>query len=102
MKHLIDTAFKTLKSIMGETIKVFPHDGSPSFELRGLFEETSTHLDLSGSREVVTTDPYVIVRYEDSRTIKGRDKVEVNGRCFMVSSSEIDGHGNYRLDLHDV
>ena len=67
MKHLIDTAFKTLESIMGETITVFPHDGSPSFELRGLFEETSTHLDLSGSREVVTTDPYIIVRYEDSR-----------------------------------
>ena len=102
MKHLIDTAFKTLESIMGETIKVFPYDGSPSFEVRGLFEETSTYLDLAGSREVVTTDPYIIVRYEDDRAIKGGDKVEVSGRRFVVNSSEIDGHGNYRLDLHNV
>ena len=102
MKHLIDSAFKTLESVMGETITVFPHDGSPSFEIRGLFEETSTYLDLSGSREVLTTDPHVTVRYEDNEVIKGGDKVEISGRCFIVNSSQIDGHGNYRLDLHDA
>lgn len=101
MEHLIDSAWKTITSIQGDLVEVKPSKGR-GWSVHAIFREHSYQVSEFGGSVVETTDPHILIRYfaGDIRIHPG-DYVHVRGKKYFVNSSIIDGHGNYRLELHE-
>ena len=101
MRNLIDSAWKTINAVHGDLIEVRSKRGR-EWSTYAIFREYSYQVSEFGGSVVESTDPHIIIRYfANDRRIKAGDWVLVRGKKYFVNNEVIDGHGNYRLNLHE-
>lgn len=98
-KEHVEMAWKSLLSVFGETIKVYPKYGK-CFTTEGVFRDESEKIgpDFS-STQVRVGCPYFKYMPKKSK-IRVGDRVCVRGNIYITEEKIPDGHGGFLFELH--
>lgn len=100
---LAKLAWDTLVSIEGEDILICPVGGRPTFSVKGIFYETSLEIDFETGATVRSNQPSIgVFNGSKAQPLMAGDLVIVGSRHFKAHESIKDGHGGYRIRLHEI